>query len=373
MLINTREANGEMKLALLDEAVKGYGALLTESHDFHEDAGRKEVADVFSEAMALNYSLHRRLSIGSKRYVVAFVGLSNVGKSTLLNALLGSELTPRRNGPCTSAPIEFERGESLCLRIPQTRSFRNPPIIPCNNVEAVHTYLQRLATQAPSGRQQQKITVSVPLPLMHPLLDSGVVIADTPGFGSVSTDQAAEVQETELHDYIAREVVQVFWIVLAEQGITAREAAFYHKHLKATCDDIVVTGAEEWELEERSRFQDRFCEFIFGGRLSRPFHFVSGKLGLAARLHPDLQVQAQGLKNYGITDLEDRLMEVASANSRNSLIDGEFRALVTDLHQWLRGYHNCHGRALKYLYAPGSLQRWPQVEYLGSPIVQDAL
>ena len=350
-----------MDPAQLEATILGFGALLTESRDFHRDAHHNEVPDVFSEAMALNYSLHRRLTIGSKRYVVAFVGLSNVGKSTLLDALLGNELTPRRNSQCTSAPIEFERGRSLELRSVDGSSFLNPAPIPCKDVESVHEHLQRLATHGTSKRRlqkrAQKITVSVPAPYMEPLLDSGMVVADTPGFGSASTDGSADADEAKLRDYIAREVAQVFWITLAEQGITDREATFYNNNLKSLCDDIIVTGAEDWDLKDRTRFQDRFSEFVLGGRLTRRFHFVSGKLGLTARLNPNPAVRAKDLEEHGIAGLEKRLLEV-SGSSRVVLIEEEFRALAFDLHRWLVQFQDSVGRPLKYRYAPDSLQRW---------------
>ena len=148
----------------LEQVLSRFGLLLTESQTFHHAANSKEVAEVFSEAMALNYSLHRRLTVGSQRYVVAFVGLSNVGKSTLLNALLGDELTPRRNGPCTGVPIEFQRGQSLGLRASNRGTFKNHPSICCKDTESVHRHLEQLAT----GHQERKITVTVPRPWMEP-------------------------------------------------------------------------------------------------------------------------------------------------------------------------------------------------------------
>ena len=71
--------------------------------------------DVLRQVRGHLARIHRRVKRARERYVVAIVGLSNVGKSTLINALLGQELAPRRNGPCTSCPVEFAAGrESIC-------------------------------------------------------------------------------------------------------------------------------------------------------------------------------------------------------------------------------------------------------------------
>ena len=61
------------------------------------------------------HPLHRHAQrLGSARYVLSMVGLTNVGKSTLAQALLGHPVAPRRNGPATSVPVEYEHTRIGC-------------------------------------------------------------------------------------------------------------------------------------------------------------------------------------------------------------------------------------------------------------------
>lgn len=95
---------------LLDE----FAMLLEESHAYQRIP---EVQAVLCEARDLVLQFRQRLRSVAGRYVVAFAGLTNVGKSTLMNALLGAEIAPRLNGPCTSVAVEFEHGPGYSVTV----------------------------------------------------------------------------------------------------------------------------------------------------------------------------------------------------------------------------------------------------------------
>ena len=113
-----------------------------------------------------------------------------------------------------------------------------------------------------------------------PLLLGGLVLADTPGFGAAQVGQAQGSHDLVVRQYLQDDVSQVFWIVLAEQGIGRREKLFYDESFAELCDDVVVTGCEDWSTKDRDRFRRRFSD-CFQRRLP-VFHFASGIKGLEA-------------------------------------------------------------------------------------------
>ena len=248
-----------------------------ESSEFHR---HDNLLAVLQEVVGTLRRLHTRARLASRRYVVAVVGMTNVGKSTLLSALLGSELAPRRNGPCTAAPIEFVNGDALRVTVHYHQSFRRP-VSNCQDTEEVHQRLSQLVDDegAEASQRIRKVEVQVP----HPLLRHGLVIADTPGFGAAQLGEAARSHENALQQYLTHDVSQVFWLVLGDQGIGQRERLFYDKFCADVCDDVVVvTGSDDWEKTDRDRFRRRFSD-LFGQRLPPRFHFASGLRGLQAR------------------------------------------------------------------------------------------
>ncbi|MEX2217065.1 MAG: dynamin family protein [Phycisphaeraceae bacterium] len=319
--------------------------LVQESARYHTDA---DVRSILDEAGRTLVSFHRRLQIVADRYIVAVVGMTNVGKSTLLNALLGSELAPRRNGPCTAAPIEFMFGE---LRV--TAHYRrrlSRPSWNCSDSGAVHERLASLADDSGDAASSEirKVVVEAPLSL----LSNGLIVADTPGFGAAQSADAESSHERSLKEYLNDDVSQVFWIVLADQGIGKREMHFHNAFFGQVCDDVVVTGCEDWEGDDRERFRRRFCSH-FGNRIPR-FHFVSGLQGLRARKSNDLE----GLESAGVPLLESRIRELVESKGRLVAIQSAVVELATDLRAWLCDYRDSRRQRLARWWRPDSWSRW---------------
>ena len=194
--------------------------LIEETEEFHQDNG---INGTLKEARTILLNLHRRLS--KDRYVLALVGLSGVGKSTLLNALLGYHLAPRRNGPCTSAPIEFHYSKDFRV-IAHYRQTMRRLTRECPSSESVHCVLRELA-DSPDGAASndvERVEVCGPIPL----LADGLIIADTPGFGAGQVGDATGTHEHALKEYLKAEVSQVLWIIRVEVGIGASEMKFYN-------------------------------------------------------------------------------------------------------------------------------------------------
>ncbi|HMP05949.1 MAG TPA: 50S ribosome-binding GTPase, partial [Lacipirellulaceae bacterium] len=76
----------QQMLQLVDELM----LLLQETADFHRPRN-EAIARALDDVVQAIVRVHSRLRQFEGRYVVAFVGAANVGKSTLLNAVLGCE------------------------------------------------------------------------------------------------------------------------------------------------------------------------------------------------------------------------------------------------------------------------------------------
>jgi GTP-binding protein EngB required for normal cell division len=332
--------------AVLRRIVDELLMLVHESAGFHSE---KKVRGVFEEAARHLVALRRRVALIGQRYVVAVVGLTNVGKSTLLNALMGVPLTPRRNRPCTSAPIEFSYGESLHIAVHYEQSIQRG-VWNCPTAEAAYERLERLTDEPAEagGRDISRIVVEAPLPL----LANGLVLADTPGFGAAQAGNAAGQHEATLMRYLKEDVSQVFWVVLAEQGIGQREMSFHDRFFSEVCDDVVVTGCDDWDTRDKQRFRQRFS-VSFGSRMPR-FHFVSGLLGMRARQAAD----ESALDAAGIPLLEDRIRELSGGAGRLTAVVESAVQLACDLHYWLAHYRDMRHRKLTNWWRPDSWSRW---------------
>lgn len=75
----------------------------------------RPVGDLADEAMDLMFLAHD-IRTGAATIQVAVVGDFSAGKSTLINALLGSEICPTRCDPTTSSITYFEYGEELSIQ-----------------------------------------------------------------------------------------------------------------------------------------------------------------------------------------------------------------------------------------------------------------
>jgi len=212
----------------------------------------------------------RRIDVSTKRLenfcgrtvpAVALVGQGNVGKSTLLNALLGTEVAVVKNGPCTPCPVVYSWGAEIKLRatlpVPSLKSItRTFP-----NLTALHKFLARPSLDF------DVIEVMLPCEFLRK-----VCIIDTPGFGAADTADTKD-HLRRLTDFLRAQRCPVYWCIKSTQPIDSDALAFYRDHLLGLCDDIIITFADSLSQSSRDVYAERYTHRFPDERMP-PIHFV---------------------------------------------------------------------------------------------------
>jgi GTP-binding protein EngB required for normal cell division len=214
--------------------------------------------------------IHRRLQrMNSGRYVLSMVGLTNVGKSTLAEALLEHPVAPRRNGPATSIPVEYEHGTGWLMKT----CFSATRTVETQHFESPQSLAQMLehrifdVSEAQAGTIE-RVLVRGPMEL----LEGGLVFADTPGYGAAQPGVVPGSHQARLTDYVHKYVHEVLFCVSgANCAVKKEEVEFFHS-IQELCSTVVVTKWEsdpdtrEQEMQDyKSRFAHLFplCRFMF--------------------------------------------------------------------------------------------------------------
>lgn len=161
------------------------------------------------ELIAEAEKLLARLSAGQLH--LAVLGQFKRGKSTLINALLGSEILPSGVLPVTLVPVFLRFGERPEVEI----RFSNGHLPECYPVDRLGEFVNEA-----NNPQNTKHVVQVDLCYPSDLLQNGIVLIDTPGVGST----LAHNTETTL-EFLPRCDAAIV-VVSADPPITAAEIEF---------------------------------------------------------------------------------------------------------------------------------------------------
>jgi GTPase Era involved in 16S rRNA processing len=113
---------------------------------------------------------------------VALFGRVSSGKSSLLNALLDTDVLPVGVNPITAVPTRLRYGSSLRAEIAYATG-RHEEV-------SIDEFRQLVSEDGNPGNQRNVIRAVVEIP--SPRLSQGIVLVDTPGLGSLARRGAAE-------------------------------------------------------------------------------------------------------------------------------------------------------------------------------------
>lgn len=113
---------------------------------------------------------------------VAFFGRVSSGKSSLLNALLGTDVLPVGVNPITAVPTRLRYGPTLRAEV-GFASERNEEV-------SIGEFRNLVSEASNPGNQRNVVRAIVQVP--SPRLGQGIVLVDTPGLGSLARHGAAE-------------------------------------------------------------------------------------------------------------------------------------------------------------------------------------
>jgi len=192
--------------------------------------------------------IHKRLGrMNSGRYVLSMVGLTNVGKSTLAHALLKHPVAPRRNGPATSIPVEYEHGDewlmttcSLESRSVQRESFNSPQLLAQALERRVFNVSQDHADKI------ERVLVRGPMDS----IEGELVFADTPGFGAGQSGDTQGIHQARLTDYVHKHVHEVLFCVSGANCVVKKEEVEFFRAIQELCSTVVVN---KWDCEPEAR------------------------------------------------------------------------------------------------------------------------
>jgi GTP-binding protein EngB required for normal cell division len=335
----------------LQQAIGELMMLFAETARFHEEPSVKAVLGEAGVSLASLYRrIERRFQQSTGQYVVTLVGLTNVGKSTLLNALLGHDLAPRKNGPCTAVPVEFIGSDSLHV-VAYYQGTAHRSYTRCTSDREVHECLARLAVDGGGHGSSRVARVEVGVPNLH--FSRNLVIADTPGFGAAHIGNAGPSHDDAVTEYLKHVASQVMWVVAGGQGVTEREKEFHGRYIADVCEDLIVTGCEDWTSDEMEKSSRVYEEGL--GRRWLKLHYVSGKLGVRARQAGDHALFAAS----GVARLQARLEDLADGTRQKSTHNQSLETVIGNVDAWrLRHRQERRVRLGEPFWRPDSWNRW---------------
>jgi GTP-binding protein EngB required for normal cell division len=197
----------------------------------------------------------------AKTFEVAFFGRVSCGKSSLLNAVLGTDVLPVGVTPVTAVPTRLIWGESARATIHYAdRATEDVPI-------------ERLAdfvSEAGNPRNEKHVTRAI-VRLPSASLRAGVVFVDTPGVGSLATSGARET-----FAYLPRCDLGV--LLIAAGGTVEQEDVTLVRllHEAGIAATVAISKCDLLTEPERVHFRDYVKrELSSGAGVDVPIHAVS--------------------------------------------------------------------------------------------------
>ena len=239
-----------------------------------------------------------------RRIRIAVYGEVKAGKSTLVNALAGADLTPASFGPLTSAPVRITYG-------PQTAWSAGG-----KSYASVDELAAALASEA-----TDEVTITTDLDLLQ--LGGQVDLVDTPGVGSEDRFDEISAQALRTLDAVI--------LVVRYPALFTR----FTRHLMASLEEDIGKLLVVWNMdgacddlssEDRERYLEDLRRKVAG---AHELYAVDARRALAAARDDD----AEGRRASGLADLIDGISRYATSDRR---VGTAVREAAKRAEKWMR-------------------------------------
>lgn len=283
----------------------------------------KESSEVIGQLNMSNYSQSlQSLSekVNNDTFKIQVVGTFKNGKSTFINALLGSHVLPAYSLPCTAVINEVKFGEKkravlyfknplpqqMAKSLPQDvkthlarfRGQQIPPLeIDYNRIEDyVVIPIGKDAKESILESPYEKVELFWPLPL----LKEGVEIIDSPGLNEHSTRTKVTM------DYLAK-ADAILFVLLSTAICAANEMDFIANNLKEQGFDDPFFIVNKWDLvpkEEKEKMME-YVRMRLKDYSTNPMYYVSAWNAENAKMSGDEELYGKS----GMRDFENALSD----------------------------------------------------------------
>jgi GTPase SAR1 family protein len=207
-------------------------------------------------------------------FTLCLVGLTNAGKSTLIEALLGAAVAPKKNGPATAVPVEYSYSSAWTLAV----HYHNASMLPVHQCFTEPATLASEVTRHVIDQIPQEASKIAAVCVKGPmeLLKNNLVLADPPGIGAAILEPTAESDDKLPATGWIRDSGRAFLCVAAGVSwkVSPEEADFY-RSLRHICSNIIVTKWEDSD-EAQEEWKAAFGKLFPGA----DFDFVNARRGV---------------------------------------------------------------------------------------------
>ncbi len=290
------------------------------------EVSKEDISQIVADLDAME-----RMLEPNQHFSLAFSGMTNVGKSTLLNALLGDSIAPTKNCPWSSTAVEYHYSRN-----------KYEIVVPLENYKSLHrqfdtshqllSELKQFAVQGGAYQTNKPLVVGLP----NELLRGDITIVDTPGFGATDGNDENALHDDVLLTYLKKreQNLRIFWIV--KDNISESSVSFFKEHLADFCSDLIVNLTDDFDGDFINQFEERYKPAV--GHTVH-FHYVNAKTAAKAEREGNIDLQ----RKTGITDLKSYLSSFSTPEGRTNLIEKDLRVFFQSVSDflYLTNHYHC--------------------------------
>lgn len=232
--------------------------------------------------------------------IIPVLGMQGMGKSTLINGLLGENILPNDADETTCVPVEVKFGENEYAKV---HFFDNSNVITIHTREELNEYVDNNYNPA-----NKKHVANIELFRKNPLLSNGVVIVDLPGVGSLTKEN-----ENTTKRYVENLCSAIF-VIPTVPTIRNKEALFIKSLWSQFSKAIFVQndwGETHDEIEESLDFNNKVLSKI-ANELHNPYNNEIILVNAYNAIYGALTKDQKMIQSSNIKVLYNKLIQLSS-------------------------------------------------------------